>query len=645
MGFPGRAASRTALWPGMFLLAVVAPLHGQKGLDLREEQCSRQLEQGLRLHHQQQYSQAVEPLRALLQRCPDRSEARLLLGRCLLDLGSPAEAAREFERYCQEEPGNGEGLRQWALALSRLGRFGEAAEICRRGLADASVPATERDALAEALEAHERLQGLSRRDQEASARWSLGALVNSSCNDYMPAVSVDGQKLYFTSNRPGGLGECGVPERCLEDFWLSRSTGSGWSPSRNPGSPLNTVFSEGSGSFTATGTTLYFAACDRDDGLGDCDLYRMDLGADGWSPPVNLGPAVNSPWWDSHPAVSASGDRLVFSSNRPGGFGESDLWQCRWTSNGWSTPENLGQRVNTSGREETPFLHAGGSSLYYSSSGHPGFGDLDLFLSRRTGSRWESPLNLGRPINGQGPDLGLVMANDSRQGIYASRAEGRTDMDLYGCRLPPDCQPDPARLLRGLVGSRVSGLPLQARVRADGLLDPTAIPLQWSDADGAFGFVLPPGPVLISASAPGHFFASRLLEHAESWRDSVLVLQLEPLRAGARCVLDNLLFDFDLATLKPESRPVLEATHMLLLDNPGLVLELQGHTDAVGTPAYNLDLSRRRASSVCDWLLAAGIDPLRLQAKGYGEEQPVADNGTDSGRALNRRTEILVLSY
>jgi flagellar motor protein MotB len=634
------------------VLALALPLYcwpdpalGQAPQPLREELCSRQLEQGLRLHHQQQYSQAAEVLRTLLSRCPDNTDARLLLGRCLLDLGSSQDAARELETLCTLEPTHAEGLRQWTLALSREGRFAEAAQVCRRALALPGMSASEREALSAALETHQLREQLSLRDQPGEARWSLGPLVNSPCNDSMPALTVDGQQLFFTSDRSAGMDDCGTGGCCREDFWTSELTARGWSSSRNAGPPINTWLSEGSGSFTATGTTVYFAACNREDGFGDCDLYRMERTASGWGPAVNLGPTINGPGWDSHPAISASGDLLVFSSNRAGGKGDSDLWASRWTDQGWSRPMNLGAPINTAGREETPFLHAGGKALYYCSSGHPGFGDLDLFFSRLEGLEGSPPLNLGRPINGPGPDLGLAVAGEGQQGIYSSRAQGRSDLDLFGCRLPGDCRPDQARLLRGRVSNEDNGQALMARVRVDGLLNAHDIPLQWTAPDGRFGLVLPPGPLLVSASAPGYFFTSRLLEHGESWSDSLLSLSLRPIRVGARAVLENLHFDFDLATLQPISGPVLEATRELLAENPGLVLELQGHTDSVGSDSYNLGLSHRRAESVRDWLLAHGVADTRLKAQGYGEALPVASNEHDAGRALNRRTEILVLEF
>lgn len=634
------------------VLALALPLYcwpdpalGQAPQPLREELCSRQLEQGLRLHHQQQYSQAAEVLRTLLSRCPDNTDARLLLGRCLLDLGSSQDAARELETLCTLEPTHAEGLRQWTLALSREGRFAEAAQVCRRALALPGMSASEREALSAALETHQLREQLSLRDQPGEARWSLGPLVNSPCNDSMPALTVDGQQLFFTSDRSAGMDDCGTGGCCREDFWTSELTARGWSSSRNAGPPINTWLSEGSGSFTATGTTVYFAACNREDGFGDCDLYRMERTASGWGPAVNLGPTINGPGWDSHPAISASGDLLVFSSNRAGGKGDSDLWASRWTDQGWSRPMNLGAPINTAGREETPFLHAGGKALYYCSSGHPGFGDLDLFFSRLEGLEGSPPLNLGRPINGPGPDLGLAVAGEGQQGIYSSRAQGRSDLDLFGCRLPGDCRPDQARLLRGRVSNEDNGQALMARVRVDGLLNAHDIPLQWTAPDGRFGLVLPPGPpagvgqrarVLLHQPPAG---ARRELERLPAQPEPSPDPRRGPCRAGEPALR------FRPGNAATDQRARVGSHTELLAENPGLVLELQGHTDSVGSDSYNLGLSHRRAESVRDWLLAHGVADTRLKAQGYGEALPVASNEHDAGRALNRRTEILVLEF
>lgn len=595
------------------------------------------------------------------------AEAAFLSGRALFELERPESAVAAFERALERDPGYRPALFHLSLALERVGRYGEAADRMTEWLG-ATGGAASGDSLRSETDRRMRLN----RERQRIAEYSvanpdperLGDRVNSAADDYMPVLRLDQSALAFTSNRAGGRDRAGRGEVYREDFWTADRTGPGprdWTPARLLEGALNGPESEGAGSLSGDGRRLVFSACERAEGLGDCDLYEARLGEGGWTAGRNLGAPVNGPSWDSHPALSADGLRLVFASDRPGGFGGSDLWLCTALEDGgWSEPRNLGPAINTVGEECGPFLHADGRSLYFSSDGHPGFGGLDIFFSRLgADGDWSEPANLGPPICTPEPDLGFTISADATQSYFSSRREGWPSLDLYRCAVPSCCRPDPAWLLSGRVVDAADGRPLEARLRLEPLAGnrPAWDELR-SAADGSFAFPLTKGDFLLFASAPDHLFASWLVRSGEAGDGSAgqaildldgpedsLLVELAPIEPGARAGIDHLLFDFDRASIRPESRPVLGQVLTLLQENPGLRIELHGHTDHIGTEDYNQSLSERRALAVRDWLLQQGVASNRLRARGFGESKPLEAGEDEAARQRNRRTEILVVGY
>lgn len=475
----------------------------------------------------------------------------------------------------------------------------------------------------------------------------------------MPCLSVDGGRLWFTSNRAGGRDPSGRAGVHREDLWsCERLPGGDWSPALPLPGALNTRLSEGSASFSADGGLLVFSACDRPGGPGGCDLFLARPAPGGWSAGEAL-TAVNSPAWDSQPALSALGDALIFASDRPGGLGGSDLWLSRRDDQGnFSPPENLAD-LNTSGNEAGPFLHLDGRSLYFSSDGREGLGGLDLFLSRMgDDGHWGMPVNLGPPLSTQFPDLGLSVAGDGRQAIFASRREGRPDLDLYETRLPDCCPAQPSWLLSGRTIETGSGRPLPARLRLEpfGALASALPAVAQADSLGRFAFVLARGEFQVFAEAPGHLFACALLragapsvEGAEPdgllpvggpTDADTLLLCLDPFSPGAHLSLAPLRFAFNQSGIQPESLPLLGQVRDLLAARPEARIELRGHTDDVGGDRHNQELSLKRAEAVKRWLVEAGIDAGRIATVGVGDREPLDRSGGEAARAANRRTEM-----
>lgn len=227
---------------------------------------------------------------------------------------------------------------------------------------------------------------------------NVGFVVNTPDLEYAPTITADGRTLYFVSNRPGGVGG--------HDFWLTTKAerlDTIFTPPVNLGKPINTELNEGVASIAADGQTIFFTGCNRPDGLGDCDLYEAELDGTEWKNVRNVS-EINSPYWDSQPSISSDGKTLYFVSNRPGAMGgddDADIYVTTLGGDGrWTAPKNLGAPINTTEKEDSPFIIAGSGALYFSSAGHGGEGGLDFFVAKRQADgSWGTPENLGEPYN------------------------------------------------------------------------------------------------------------------------------------------------------------------------------------------------------------------------------------------------------
>jgi len=478
---------------------------------------------------------------------------------------------------------------------------------------------------------------------------NLGPAVNSPYPEYLPSLTADGRRLYFTSRRP----QAGKEPNPLtggydEDlYWCERDENGRWQPAQPLGSPINSDRNEGAAFFSADGQWAFITLCDRADGLGSCDIYFSELDGDRWLPPKNLGPTVNSPAWESHPSLTHDRKRLYFASSRPGGQGGSDIWYTEWKNGVWQPPINIGPPINTPGDEYSPMIAADGRTLYFASDYHPGMGGMDLFVSYLSDTGWTTPKNLGYPLNTPGDEQTLCVDAAGRIGYVAlERSEGLGKQDIYAFSLWPEIQPQrAASYVRGFVYDSLTKAPLAARVRIVDLeLRDTIRALTSNRVTGEFVTSLPlRSRYALLAEAPGYLFYSQHFDLRESDQAYELRVPLEKPRKGSTIRLRNVFFEFDRADIKPESEVELLEVVRLLQAHPKWKVEVQGHTDSVGTAMYNQQLSQRRAEAVRQFLIQRGIKPERIQARGYGSSRPIAPNTTEEGRALNRRTEILFI--
>jgi outer membrane protein OmpA-like peptidoglycan-associated protein/Tol biopolymer transport system component len=531
-----------------------------------------------------------------------------------------------------------QGYLIYAKAEAGTGHFEEALQLTDRFLRQPQL-SPERRQLAQQWREHY-LFGLQSKKQHIPFNpHNMGDSINSVDPEYLPVLTIDQKTLIFTRN---------VHSR-NEDFYISHRLGdSVWSKAMPLGPSINTQYNEGAQTVSQDGKILIYTICNRPDGMGSCDLYYAEKTAQGWSTPHNMGPPVNSRYWDTQPCLSPDNRELYFVSNRPGGYGGSDIYVCHLREDGtWGPPQNLGPGINTAGDESSPFIHADNQTLYFASSGWPGLGGVDLYYSRRNpDGSWGKPHDLGYPINTIDHDGSLFVAADGKTAYFASdRSDSRGKLDIYEFELYPGARPVRTLYVQGYVYNKETGARLQALLDLVDLgtgKTMTDIP---TNPDGSYLVTLPVGrDYAFNVSKPGYLFYSDnfSLKDTAAGKPYHINIGLQPIRVNARITLKNIFFDFDKYSLRPESEVELDKLVRLLQQNPSVKIRIDGYTDSVGTTRHNLELSQYRAQAVVTYLESKGIAAPRLSAKGYGASHPVATNETEEGRALNRRTEVVV---
>ncbi len=483
---------------------------------------------------------------------------------------------------------------------------------------------------------------------------NLGPNINSEDDEYWPSITVDGKTLIFT--RLVGSKESTVQRRSLaqEDFYTSQLVDNVWQPSE-PLTSINTIYNEGAQTISTDGKLLFFTACTRSDGRGSCDIY-FSRNKDGvWSVPQNAGEPVNSPAWESQPSISANGETLYFVSNRQGGKGGMDIWKCnlkgfsQWGMPIWGNPLNLGDSINTPGNEMSPFIHADGKTLYFASDYWPGLGGYDIFYSRlKNDSVWSTPQNIGYPINSYKDEQGLVVDASGKNAYYSSDRPGSKGMDIYSFELYKDARPSPVSYIKGKVVDEDTGAPVCAKVELTDLENSKSVIRGESCWEkGEFLMCLPLGKeYAFNVSVEGYLFYSdnfQLKEKKDIIDPYILEIKMKKIKLGGTVILRNIFFDTGKYDLLPESKVELQKLIDFLNLNKTLIIEIEGHTDNVGSEEMNQKLSESRAKEVYAYLIDHGIDDQRMKYSGYGLSRPISSNETDDGRALNRRTEFKII--
>ncbi|MCG8523755.1 MAG: OmpA family protein [Pseudomonadales bacterium] len=478
----------------------------------------------------------------------------------------------------------------------------------------------------------------------------LSDSINSGHDEYWPSLSLDKQTLVFTRLlKPEGR----IPQ---EDFFIAEFDSTDWAKA-NPIIEINSSLNEGAQTLSADGKLMFFTACNRSDGAGSCDIYYSRLIGEKWTAPQNAGKEVNSKYWEAQPSFSSDNKYLYFSSNRLNGKGKKDIWRTEFLGFDESgeikfgKPENMGNEVNTEGDEISPFIHPNNRNLYFASNFHVGMGGFDLYNAEiNFEGSIQKPVNLGYPINTFKDEQGLVISSDGETAYFASTRGGDTGLDICSFSIDEGMRPDPVSYVKAKVIDAETAQPISAKIELIRLgANELERRMESADHKGELLLCLPlDANYAFNVSEEGYLFYSQSfqLENVETLVDPFEVeINLQPVKLGAEMNLYNIYFETDSFRILPQSEPELNKLVTFLNNNLELEIEIQGHTDNSGNETQNQILSEQRAQSVLEYLIAKGIDQLRMKSKGFGETDPVASNERLEGKKLNRRTTIKITGY
>jgi len=404
---------------------------------------------------------------------------------------------------------------------------------------------------------------------------------------------------------------------------------------------------------------LYFAMMRFEGGAqANCDIYFSRNVDDEWKPFQKLGHQINHPvYWDSQPTISADGNSLIFASDRPGGFGGIDLYISKRdpVTHTWGPALNMGNKINTSGNEKTPFLHSDSQTLYFSSDGHFGFGGMDIFYIRKNEKgEWKDAENIGSPINSQGDDTGFFVSTDAQTGYFFSDEGGKVNgkgvgrYDLYSFPLYKEARPQETTFLTGEVKTKEGDPVWGAQVELQNTKTKEKTLAVVDSTTGKFMVAVnisKKEDMVLTVKNKELGFTSSLIKTTDvSFTNPPKPVDLitDSIKVGNSYVINNIYYNSNSAELMEESKNVLKTFGDHLKEHPGMKIEIQGHTDNVGNASANQALSANRAFTVKALIESYGIEGSRITAKGFGSSKPITDNTTEAGRAKNRRTEFLI---
>lgn len=508
---------------------------------------------------------------------------------------------------------------------------------------------------------------------------NLSERINTEYPEYAPTVSADGKVMVFTSRRSYENTNPKLAEdlQYYEDIYISEFKDGQWQMAQNIGEPLNKMYHDASVNISPDGNEMFIYS-DRNNG----DIYETFKQEDGtWSPPTPLRGEVNTSYIENSASITADNTKLFFISDRPGGYGGTDIWMAtRNNSGAFINPVNLGPLVNSEFDEEACVISVSEEHLYFSSIGHAGMGDMDIYRSSYVDSTqsWSEPLNLGYPINSVENDIYFTLTGDEKTAFYSSvKTSSKGEQDIYMIdmsRWKPVDLTQPAlvdawfeqeeRDEIGVIspGGQIpegisSEVDLEIKVVDESSLETLEATVSIFSEDnhvvepqtkepGIYGFVFTNdkySKYKVRITREGYLphisyvYVLGGKQRRHEIKETIAIQQARTFYSG----IINVYFGLDQDT--PYSFDDIEYMKLLMDKNPNITIEISGHTDSSGPDEYNLDLSERRAQNVKKYLVDAGADEERIIAKGYGETKPIADNDTKQSRRLNRRVEFQIL--
>jgi outer membrane protein OmpA-like peptidoglycan-associated protein/tetratricopeptide (TPR) repeat protein len=480
---------------------------------------------------------------------------------------------------------------------------------------------------------------------------NMGDNINTQYPEYVPVITADETTLMFTTRRPtttGGKIDFS-DNHYYEDIMVSRkdSASNNWSVPTPLSHKINSKFHDACIGLSPDGQKLFIYRSHKGKNSSG-DIYESFLEGKDWTEPIKL-VGLNTQYWENSATITADGKTLYFTSDRPGGFGGVDIYKSVMLDNGqWGKPENLGEPINTKYDEDGPYIHIDNKTLFFSSRGHETMGGFDVFTSvfDEKSNKWSKPVNIGYPINTADDDIYFVWSADGTKGYFSSwREDTKGEKDLYIAHRPGGSAS--LIVMKGKVFNKTTEQPVAATITITDNEAQKVLGIYNSNAvTGNYAVVLPHGKNYgVTVEAEGFVFYSDnyYIEPNNAYFAVEKNIYLEEVKVGSSISLRNVFFDFDKSTLRNESTAELDRVVEFLKTHENIQVEISGHTDSLGSDAYNLKLSDSRANSVVNYLINKGIKKDRLIAKGYGETQPLATNSTPDGRQLNRRTQFLIV--
>lgn len=543
-----------------------------------------------------------------------RGEAAFKMAECYRLINSVPRAIAAYANATRYQPGDSLIALQYARVLHKDGKYKQAIEEYKRFL---EFFPDNKFALA-GLEGATHAAAIKSKPTRYTVRRM--ELFNSRRAEFSPMLlPPEYDNIYFSSSRDEATGDekstiTGVKNN---DIFQSRKDENGkWIKPESAGS-INTEFDEGTPGFTPEGNTMYYTFCPQDPAKPtSAKIYISRRTGGAWSKgePFEISKDTVSVF--AHPSPAPAGDFLYFVSDMPGGYGGKDIWRAGLLGEEVEYLENLGPEINTAGDEMFPYMR-NDSTLYYSSDGHPGMGGLDIFKATfRSDKKWHIQ-NMGFPVNSQGDDFGMTFQGDIEAGFFSSnRGDGKGYDHIFSFEYPT------AKItLEGYIVDKDDEFVPNATIRVVGN-DGTNEKFP-GKPDGTYRLQIDRGiDYVLLANAPGYLNTKMDLATIDLEKDSLYYVDFVLYSINKPNILENIFYDFDKATLRPESAEALDELIELLELNPNVTIELSAHTDRKGSDAYNQKLSLRRAQSVIDYLIAGGIAPDRLVAAGYGKTQP-----------------------
>ncbi|HOY30870.1 MAG TPA: OmpA family protein [Bacteroidales bacterium] len=625
------------------------------------------------------YLTALEYLLDAQKFNPDNADLNYMIGNCYLNTVQKTKSIGYFEKSLTLNPGLYKDIKfQLAKGYQLNSEFDKAIKLLNEYKQSLS-PA---DLAKSSAEIEKKIQECKNGNEmvKTSARVfidNLGVTVNSIYPEYSPLINADESVMFFTSRRDNSTGgkKDENDQGYFEDIYITEKTPSGWTTPVNPPSPLNGKLHDATVGISPDGQTLLTYK-----GVNGGDIYECNLKGTDWSTPKKISGNINTQYHESAATISYDGKTLYFVSDRPNGYGGNDIYLSRKDNKGnWGEPQNLGAVINTPYDEEGVFIHPDGKTLYFSSKGHNTMGGLDIFKSAYENGKWSEPVNLGYPINTPDDDVFFSISASGVHGYYSSvKQDGFGGQDIYVITFlgpekqlinntednllasitqpvnetvieqPVEIKENQVTILKGIVMDEITKNPLGASIEVvDNTINEVIATYESNSATGKYLISLPSGKNYgIAVKAPNYLFHSENINipPSTSYREVEKNIYLKKLEIGSTVVLNNIFFDFNKYSLRSESVPELERLLKFMVEYPTVKIEISGHTDNIGSAAYNKTLSENRAKAVMDYLVDKGMDKSRMVAIGFGFDKPVASNDTDEGRQLNRRTEFKILS-